>query len=237
MASDNARHFELKLRKLGLFMLICSMAGLLFAVFLLGVVVGNNLDTYPEVISRQMPVKVLQWLGLSEVEKIPPPSVVIKTEKAVPKEDADTPGLISRDVVPPPPPSIEMDTAKNDPPMPEQPKVKTPVPPSQVIDKAVNKEKVVAPSLPKEKDKASASQMYVVQITSCKSKKSAEDTVKQLGKIGFHAKIVTAEIKNKGTWYRVLLSDIEGKDKAKAAAEKIDRVLKGNKSIIRIQNR
>jgi len=237
MTSDNARRFELKLRKLGLFMLICSMAGLLFAAFLFGVVVGNNLDTYPEVISRQMPIKVLQWFGLSEVEKTPSPSVFIKTEKAVPKEDAGKPGLISRDVVPLPPPSIETDTARNDPPISEQSKVKTPLPPSPVIDKAVNKERAVAPSLMKEKDKASASQRYVVQITSCKSKQSAEDAVKQLGKIGFHAKIVTAEIKNKGTWYRVLLSDIEGQDKAKAAAEKIDRVLKGNKSIVHIQNR
>jgi len=237
MASDNARHYELRLRKLGLFMLIFSMAGLLFTAFLFGVVVGNNLETYPALISRQMPVKVLQWLGLSEVEKTPPPSVVIKTEKTMPKEDADAPGLLSRDGVPPPSALTETDAAKSALPIPEQPKAEKTLPPSPVIDKAVNEAKTVAPPLPKEKDKASASDKYVVQITSCKSKQSAEDAVKKLGEIGYHARIVTAEIKNKGTWYRVLLLDIDGKAKAMAAAQKIDRTLKGNKSIVRIQNR
>lgn len=236
MASDNARHFELRLRKLGLFMLVCSMAGLLFAAFLFGVVVGNNLETYPEIISRQLPIKVLQGLGLSEVEKTPPPSVVIKTEKAAPKEGGEAQGIITPEVAPAPSSLAEADAVKNQPPLPEPPHVKA-LPPPPVTTKDTNETKTAVASLPKEKEKESVTDKYIVQITSCKNRQSAEDVVKKLGGIGFHAKITTVEIKNKGTWYRVLLSDINGKDKATVAAQKIDRTLKGNKSIVRIQNR
>lgn len=233
MASDNARHFELRLRKLGLFMLIFSMSGLLFAAFLFGVVVGNDLETYPGKISRQMPVMFLQWMGLSEVEKASP-SIVVKSEKAPAKEEGDRPGLVVPDAVSPQSPLTEADVVKDILPTPEQQKVAV-LPPPPSADK--DKKKTVEAPLVKAKNKEPAADKYVVQITSCKSKKIAEDVVKRIGKIGFKARIVTVEIKDKGTWYRVLLSDLAGKDKANAAADKIDRTLKGNKSVVRIQNR
>lgn len=230
MASDNARHFELKLRKLGLFLLICSMAGLLFASFLFGVVVGNDLETYPEKISRQMPVKFLEWTGLLKVEKAPP-SVVIKSEKAPAKEETGIPGIIAQDVLPPSAPLPEADLVKGEVPSVEQGKVKALPPPRP------EKEKTVKAPAATPKEKVSATNRYVVQVTSCKSRKIAEEVVKDIRKIGFKASITTVEIKDKGTWYRVLLTDFDGKDKANEAAGKIDRVLKGNKSVVHIQNR
>ena len=48
MASKNRRVFELRLGKLGLILFVCGMSFLLFSMFLLGVVVGKHMETYPE---------------------------------------------------------------------------------------------------------------------------------------------------------------------------------------------
>lgn len=48
MASKNRRVFELRLGKLGLILFVCGMSVLLFSMFLLGVVVGKHMETYPE---------------------------------------------------------------------------------------------------------------------------------------------------------------------------------------------
>jgi cell division septation protein DedD len=48
MATKNRHMFELRLGKLGLILFIGGMSLLLFSMFLLGIVVGKHLDTYPE---------------------------------------------------------------------------------------------------------------------------------------------------------------------------------------------
>jgi len=47
MAAKNTHRFELRMGKLGLALFILGMSALLFAVFLFGVNVGKNIDTYP----------------------------------------------------------------------------------------------------------------------------------------------------------------------------------------------
>lgn len=215
-------------------MLICSMAGLLFVAFLLGVVVGNDLDTYPEKISRQMPLQFLEWAGLLEVEKAPTVAVVIKSEKAAAKEETGVPESMVPDIMSLPVPSIEADGINGKALFPKQEKVKV-LPPPLMPDKGKWAEAPLG--TPKDKDKEQATEKYAIQVTSCKSKKIAEEVVRKIGKIGFKAGIVTAELKDKGTWYRVVLTDLDGKDKAKETAEKIDRVLKGNQSVVRVQKR
>jgi cell division protein FtsN len=133
--------------------------------------------------------------------------------------------------MPPPLPLPEADVVKVEGPSVEQDNVKALPPPIP------DKEKTIKAPAATPKGKAPATNQYVVQVTSCKNRKIAEDVVKDIGKIGFKASIMTVEIKNKGTWYRVLLSDFDSKDKANEAAQRIDRVLKGNKSVVRIQNR
>lgn len=58
MASGNTKNFELKLGKTGLTIVIVGLAALLCSVFLFGVTVGKNIDTYPENISL-LPQKLL----------------------------------------------------------------------------------------------------------------------------------------------------------------------------------
>ena len=55
MAAKNTHRFELRMGKLGLALFILGMSALLFAVFLFGVNLGKNIDTYPDKIARFIP--------------------------------------------------------------------------------------------------------------------------------------------------------------------------------------
>ncbi len=65
MTSKNVRVFELKLGKRALILFIVGMSCLLFVVFLFGVTVGKNIDTYPEKYSHGFRGMVMEKLGLS----------------------------------------------------------------------------------------------------------------------------------------------------------------------------
>jgi cell division protein FtsN len=65
MTSKNVRVFELKLGKRALILFIVGMSCLLFVVFLFGVTVGKNIDTYPEKFSHGFRGMMMEKLGLS----------------------------------------------------------------------------------------------------------------------------------------------------------------------------
>lgn len=58
MASGNAKNFEIKLGRTGLVIVIVGVSALLCGIFLFGVSVGKNIDTYPENIAS-LPQKLL----------------------------------------------------------------------------------------------------------------------------------------------------------------------------------
>jgi cell division protein FtsN len=157
---------------------------------------------------------------------------VIKSEKPLPKEEVILPGLMARDVPPMPVPLTGMEPAREAGSSPKAGQVK--VPPLSALPQ---KEKTDAGSSTKAEDKETGKEKYLVQVTSCKSKKIAEEVVRKIAKAGFKPQIATVDLKNKGTWYRVLLTNLDSKGKAKEAAQKIDRILKGNKSAVRVQKR
>jgi cell division protein FtsN len=65
MTSKNVRVFELKLGKRALILFILGMSCLLLVVFLFGVTVGKNIDTYPEKYSRGFRGMMMEKLGWS----------------------------------------------------------------------------------------------------------------------------------------------------------------------------
>ncbi len=65
MTSKNVRVFELKLGKRALILFIAGMSCLLFIVFLFGVTVGKNIDTYPEKYSHGFRGMMMEKLGWS----------------------------------------------------------------------------------------------------------------------------------------------------------------------------
>lgn len=232
MASENARRFELRLGKLGFFILICSMSGMLFAAFLFGVVVGSDLENYPETIARRAPIRFLEWVGLLETEKTKPVAVVIKNEKPIPREVPNAPEAMAPSIVSTPAPVAEKaEPYTPDLPLAAQPARETP---SVTLPEKAKNDAVVKPS---SQDKQNPGGRYLVQITSCKNKKVAEEVIKDLGKIGYKPHIVMVNLKEKGVWYRVILTDLVSREKAQEAAKKIDLLLKGNKSVVQIQKK
>ena len=79
MTSKNVRVFELKLGKRALILFILGMSCLLFVVFLFGVTVGKNIDTYPEKYSRGFRGMMMEKLGWSSNR---PESAVSASETA-----------------------------------------------------------------------------------------------------------------------------------------------------------
>ncbi|MBU2054011.1 MAG: SPOR domain-containing protein [Proteobacteria bacterium] len=76
MASKNRRVFELRLGKLGLILFVCGMSLLLFSMFLLGIVVGKHMETYPERSFPGIPELIRDSLlaSLPKAGRVPPPA-------------------------------------------------------------------------------------------------------------------------------------------------------------------
>jgi cell division protein FtsN len=85
MTSKNVRVFELKLGKRALILFIAGMSCLLFVVFLFGVTVGKNIDTYPEKYShgfRGMMMEKLGWSSNRAETAVPAGETATETAKA-----------------------------------------------------------------------------------------------------------------------------------------------------------
>ena len=68
---------------------------------------------------------------------------------------------------------------------------------------------------------------YTLQIASYQEKAMAEDEVKKMKQKGYAAFIVTSDLQEKGTWYRVKLGSFSNK----ASAEKLQKELKAKEGI------
>ena len=88
MTSKNVRVFELKLGKRALILFIAGMSCLLFVVFLFGVTVGKNIDTYPEKYSRGFGGMMMERLGWSS-NRPEPIATASETAKETGKAGAD----------------------------------------------------------------------------------------------------------------------------------------------------
>jgi cell division septation protein DedD len=86
MAANNRRTLELKLGKLGLTLFVGGMSLLLFSMFLLGVLVGQHLDAYPEKYSGGLVDLVrdrFSGLAIAPQQENPPLSDEQKTGKDI----------------------------------------------------------------------------------------------------------------------------------------------------------
>jgi len=229
MTSENKRHFEIRLGKLGILTLVCSMSGLLFVFFLFGIIVGNNLETYPANISRQLPVRILQWCGLLEDDKVTVIAAAPEkdNERQRTQEKGSIPDIIVRRVQP--------DQGKSSSTMQDiPPRVKPGATDGVASPSAKKIEEILDGRNDKEKHLGNK---YLVQVTSCKDKKIAEEVVAKIAKIGFKAQITVVDLEARGMWYRVTLPSLDSQSEAMEAAQKIDHILKGNQSLVRVQKR
>jgi cell division protein FtsN len=237
MASGNTKNFELKLKKLGLIIVIVGMAALLCFAFLLGVDVGKNIDTYPEQIAA-LPRKVLAFIwrpakiqqedskdgeniDLTYYNNLTSKKGMAQQQPVAPKKDS----------IEAPPPQTTASLARSNEENSNvdvnlEAQKKTATIKEITKEESKSKTKETPASVPANKQK------FIIQAASLKDKAKAYQLNKKIAALGFEALIVPAEIKGKGTWYRIIISGFESKAQAQAAAAKISKKT-GTNCIIR----
>ncbi len=239
MASGNVKNFELRLKRLGLIIVITGMAALICFAFLLGVNVGKNIDTYPEKIAA-LPRKVLAFIW--RPAEIPTPQEDSKDEenidltyynnltskKGLAKEQ---PVVAKKDSIEPQSPQTTAPLAKgNEESANVGANIETQKKSTAIKEAAKDDNKSKAKEAPAfaPPDK----QKFIIQVASLREKAKAYQLNKKIAALGFEALIFPTDIKGKGTWYRVVIPGFESKAQAQAAVAKISKKT-GTNCIIR----
>jgi cell division protein FtsN len=239
MASGNVKNFELRLKRLGLIIVITGMAALICFAFLLGVNVGENIDTYPEKIAA-LPRKVLAFIWRPAEIQTPQEDSKdeenidltyynnLTSKKGLAKEQ---PVAAKKDSIEPQPPQTTASLAKGNEESANvganiETQKKSAATKEAAKDDSKSKTKEAPAFTPPNKQK------FIIQVASLKEKAKAYQLNKKIAALGFEALIVPTEIKGKGTWYRVVISGFESKAQAQAAAAKISKKT-GTNCIIR----
>lgn len=245
MGSGNIKKFELKLGRTGLIIVICGMSILLCLSFILGVGVGRNMDTYPEKISS-VPEHVLAFFW--RPARIESGQKNVESKQKEPEKSSmnlSFHNALTNEKVPAiqKPPGAERNpdesTAENQKARPEMPSA---VMPERKEAGPSKKEASEKPAADQEKPRQEANSRmkethdpvnetgpsFVIHVASMKDKTKANQIQKTVAALGYPAKVTKADIKGKGTWYRVVATGFKSKALAQNAADKISKKVKTN---------
>lgn len=216
MMTKNTRRFEFKLGRIGLTIFLLGISGLLFGVFLLGVNVGKNIDTYPEKIVRFLPDRIRALIRLPV--KTSEPIIVAReeVEQVKPEPGLDLTyheRLVKGKQESIPPPSSESEAPKI------KPKPNTPAP-------GVENERPL-------KEKPAVREEFLVQVASYQEKNKAEALAKKISGMGYASRTEVIDLPHKGKWYRVVMGAFPGRPEAQKAVEAVSRNNKGLNCVIR----
>jgi cell division septation protein DedD len=258
MALKNRRLFELRLGKLGLLLFGCGMSLLMFACFLMGLLVGKNMDAYPERYSTGIPEMIRdRWLSafarddkaalLAERKK----SDDLENDKgefgltfyrtlggetegrsdSSPADVRDKVKETSSDKVAPKT-NLTGTVALPAPPMPpveDNPKKQTP---ETLLEGREGSGQETSAS--KTNGEAQLGKgRFEIQAAAYMERRQAEQMVKKIIALGFSPYIVAKQIPEKGLWHRVIVGGFENREKAKEAAAQITDKIGGLRCVIR----
>ena len=260
MAAKNVHRFEFRMGRLGLFLFVVGMSGLLFAVFLFGVDVGKNIDTYPGKIAGYIPDQIRNRTGWTTGAS--KPAAIRKEEKkwegddadrdvdltfydTLAKKQGDAGGLI---VEPPREKKIEPEQTGENPPLaakakaPAEPaaaaKPQKPAAPTQA-PVAMNRQKA-APAAPapaaataQKKEPAPVRERFLVQLVSYQQKSKADELARKLKSLGYSPRVEVTNLPDKGKWFRVIMNGFQSREDAQKAADKVSGSIKGLNCVVR----
>jgi cell division septation protein DedD len=224
MRAKNVRTFELKLGKRALAVFVIGVSFLLFVAFLLGIHVGKIMDAYPEKVARGIPHVIMEYFGWlpKKAESVANAGNALK-EPAAGQDDKvdltfyDTLARTGKDAD-----VVEKKTPERAGTVSEKP------------SKPVNTgDSGLVPAKPSDKPSSPAvPERYQVQIVSLKEKEKAEQMCKKLVDLGYTPHILTAEIRDKGTWFRVVLDNMESQEKAQKAMDVVSKKIRGVSCVV-----
>jgi len=218
MKAKNVRTFELKLGKRALIVFILGMSSLLFVVFLLGIRVGKMMDAYPEKAAQGFPYLVMDCFGWSP-KKIVPEAAVNEPSKEPAGTGEETADLTFYDTL-----NQKKKSAKIEERAPGSSSAAVGEKPSQKMNEAVGKT-AVKPFTIKGK--------YHIQVVSLKEKEKADQICKHLIKLGYSPQIVTADLPDRGKWFRVILDGFESRMQAQKTTDIVSKKINGVNCVIR----
>jgi len=219
MTPGNIKKMELKFGRTGIIIVVVGMAALLCSAFLLGVVVGKNIDTYPAKIAS-IPQKALALIWRPAKTKTIPDIVDNKPGEGQPKAGENLDLTFYNNLTSP-------KGEVKDQPLTEKKMVETP--PPQTVDPKLEVKEV-------EKPVDASKQTFIIQAAALKEKAKAGQMSKSITALGFKSRVVEIDIKGKGTWFRVIVSGFDERAQAQAAADKIAKKTKTNCIISRVDD-
>lgn len=213
--SQKSGEFEFKLGRSGLAFFTFVIALVLLFAFVCGVMVGKNIESYPEKIARGIPEVIRETIAKSmDIEP-------------------DTTGSDTK------PPATQDDVTPN--PGTEEEKVeftfydrlKEPV---ENVKETFTAEEISSPdisSVPPENKQPG--DPYTIQIASFKDRDMAEPLCEKVSQMGYTPRVDEVDLQS-GTWFRVRLGGFATYDEAKTVASLLEGKIRGIKCLI-IKNR
>lgn len=253
MTSRNLRTFEFKLGKRGTILFILGMSLLLFSAYLLGVMVGKNIDTYPEKLSRGIPDIVRK-----KVESSPDRTKTVMAAREK-EEDSDFDltfyDTLARKGDGQKGPVFEEGKEKK---LSEEAAKEQSVPGGEAQGKkvpvtssgAIVGEKSVIPRVDERKDKKPSLSLspaaehagekaspvkgkYIIQAASYREQEKADRLCKRLKVLGYNPMVVAADLPGKGKWFRVILGGFETPQEAREIVDVVSKKIGGMNCVVR----
>jgi cell division septation protein DedD len=224
--AKNVRTFELVLGKRALIIFLLGICCVLFVVFLFGIKVGQIMDANPEKVAQGIPHVIMESFGwspkkaetevaVSETPKEPAGEVENKTDLTF----YDTLAKKGKDTK-----TAEKENSGNSPVVVKERS-------SQQANTAATGQ---IPAKPSEKSSVPAVRgKYHVQVVSLKEKEKAERLCEKLVSLGYSPRIKTAELQNRGVWFRVFLEGFDSQEQAQRAVNNVSKKISGVSCVIK----
>ncbi len=210
MRPHRMKEFEFRLGKLGLVLFVIGISLLLFMAFVTGVVVGVNMEGNPDQVAEGIPGIIKQKIGRT---------TPVEAEKAAGEEGRKSEGaekdkfpLTFFDTLTKGKGAAPADTA--------QPKAK----------KEESRREETAPE--KARTTTVSAGKFVIQVASLQDRKKAEDLRDRLNSMGHQSYIDSADVNDRGRWYRVKLKGFETKEEAQKVVDGLQGRVKGLQCLI-----
>jgi cell division protein FtsN len=253
MTTKNLKNTEFKLGKRGLLILIFGMSIMLFLSFIFGVVVGKNIDAYPEKFSRNLPemlMNALSWTSknpekieetvkekeeesnfdltfydtLSKRKGEPTGAIVPETkERGVPLKAALQTTSIPTDIIKDAKTAVSITNKELD---------KKDTHGTAITNARGSEVKQLSSKSTLEKAKTPPKTKYVIHIVSYREEEKASKLSQKLTTLGYKPKIIATKIPSKGKWFRIVINDFENKEQAQNVIEKLAKNIKGLHCVI-----
>jgi cell division protein FtsN len=214
MRPQRMKEFEFRLGKLGLVLFVIGISFLLFLSFVTGVMVGVNMEGNPDQVSQGIPGILKQKVGRAAT-----PGEAGEAEKGTGEEgkkagaaDKSEFKLTFFDTLSKGKGSGQADA------------------PQQTAKKQESRQEDVTADAAR--TSTASVGKFVIQVASLQDRKKAEDLRSRLSSIGYEPYIDSAELSDRGRWYRVKLKGFETKEQAQKVVDGLQAKVKGLQCLI-----